>query len=692
MLVDRRMLRRRLLPVVAAIVALGAGLCVVAATPAAAAPPAGGYVAVTPTRLLDTRTGPGTPVPGLSEIALQAAGRAGLPASGISAVVLNVTVASPTSVGYVAAYAYHTATPTASNVNFVRGQTVPNLVVAPVGDGGKVALYNGSHGTVQLIVDVSGYYLAGTPAAQGGFGPIAPTRVLDTRDGTGGSSGAVAGNQSLAFPVTGHGVPADASAVIINVTAVSPSKVGFVTAYADGAKLPSSSNLNLAPGRTVANLVVVPVGTGGKVALYNGSAGGVQLVADVSGYFTNGDPVSSGAFGALSPTRLLDTRDGTGSVGGAVPGASSIAFTVEGRGGVPLHGVSAVVLNVTAVNPAKVGFVTAYADGTPRPGVSNLNLTPGQTGPNLVLAPVGADGKVALYNGSGGNVDLVADVSGYVLDHDLTVPTTSSSHYIRTTSGLGALGAADAQADRIAGGQHLHLLDIGAQTTRSLPGPGVVLSTTDTRLTDAQLVTLLSQYLDGYAQAGGSSATVAIGTNSDGDFSTFTAQAKGTDWATNVVAPLRSHAAAGITVVGADDIESGFAATEAQAQQWENAYLAATSAALIFNGSANGCPVAYGDTVGCDAGWSLADYNSLAGGSNQRIQALPQIYNADQAVQWANIDAVRGGSIVFAGSLSEHAIDASTLTPAQSWAALQHALSTVVPSPSLPFAADLDVA
>jgi hypothetical protein len=688
--------RRATVPAAVAVLLAG-GFTALALSSAAAATPAGGYAAVTPTRLLDTRSGIGAPkaaVHGLSSIALQVGGRAGVPASGVSAVVLNVTVTSPASVGFVTAYADGAQLPTASNVNFVRGQTVPNLVVAPVGADGKVRLYNGSAGTVQLVADVSGYYLAGSPFAQGGFGAVTPVRRLDTRNGIGAPKAAVGGLKSVAFTVTGSGVPSQVSAVVLNVTAVSPTATGFVTAYGDngtaaGPAPPSASNLNILGGQTVANLVVAPVGADGKVRLYNGSPGTVQLIADVSGYYTFGDPVQSGGLGSLTPARLLDTRVGTGATKAAVHAGSSVAFTVDGAGGVPLTHVSAVVLNVTAVSPTANGYVTAYADGASRPGVSNLNFPRGVTVPNLVLAPVGTDGKVRLYNGSSGTVQLIADVSGYVLNTPLTVPAVSTSRYVRNISGAAsdvATMTAEGQLDA-ASGSKLVLLDIGAQLNNKT---GVELSVVDTIVTYPQLVIALQAYLDGLGSVSG--VTVAIGTSNDAqDWTTYPAAARGGDWASKVINLL--NAGPGVTVVGADDIESGFGTSKvSDALGWEAAYLKATTGPLIFNGSANGCPSAYGANGACGASWTQAQYYALAGGGNtSRIHALPQIYNSAQAAQWANIDRVGGRGILFLGALTEHASVSSQFRPSEGWAAMYHGLSTLFSTPSVPAVTDLQV-
>ena len=121
-----------------------------------------------------------------------------------------------------------------------------------------------------------------------------------------------------------------------------------------------------------------------------------------------------GMFTPLAPNRLLDTRTATGAALGPVPALGTITVQTTGTGGVPA-GVSAVALNVTAVSPTAAGYITAWPSDRSRPGTSNLNFSAGQNIPNLVIAPVSADGKISLFNGSGGTVHLLADVAGYYL-------------------------------------------------------------------------------------------------------------------------------------------------------------------------------------------------------------------------------------------------------------------------------------
>ena len=368
----------------------------------------GGFTSLPSTRLLDTRHS-GGPISAGAIYHLTVLGAGGVPASGVSAVVLNVTATAGTASGYITAFAGGTSRPTASNLNFSKGQTIANLVVAQVGSDGTVSLYNGSVGSTQLIVDVEGYHAAGIPSLAGAFGSLTSSRLLDTRV----SGGPVPPGGTVALAVLGvGGVPANGvSAVVLNVTSTLGTAGGYVTVYAGLTTRPTASNLNYGKGQTIPNLVVAQVGADGKVDFYNGSTGTTQLIADVEGYYISGVPSASGAFGALASARLLDTRKTTGPVS---PGGT-VRVMVAGIAGVPATGVSAVVLNLTATQGTSSGFITAYATGTTRPAGSNLNFVMGQTIPNLVVVPVGADGSITLYNGSGGTTQLIADLAGYFL-------------------------------------------------------------------------------------------------------------------------------------------------------------------------------------------------------------------------------------------------------------------------------------
>lgn len=377
--------------------------------------PSGLYHPLTPVRILDTRNGTGgfaAPVGANASIALGVVGVGGVPATGVSAVVLNVTVTSPSSAGHLTVFPSGTVRPLASNLNFGPGQAVPNLVMAKVGTDGKVAFYN-SVGLTPVIADVVGWYGAAGAPVGSRFNALSPTRILDTRDGTGGFSTPVGSASSIAVGVTGvGGVPGiGVSAVVLNVTATQPSVGGFLTVFPSGSARPLTSNLNVVAGQTVPNLVVAKIGTDGKVGIYN-SAGSTHVIFDVVGWFGSDGAASGLAFNPLPPARILDSRNGTGGLNAPLGPASTVAAAVTGLGGVPAVGVSAVVLNVTVTQPSVGGFVTIFPSGATRPLASNLNAVAGQTVPNLVVAKVGPDGKVSIYNASG-TTHVVVDVVGW---------------------------------------------------------------------------------------------------------------------------------------------------------------------------------------------------------------------------------------------------------------------------------------
>ncbi|MFJ8664285.1 hypothetical protein [Streptomyces sp. NPDC093600] len=374
-------------------------------------PPATGlgrYKPITPTRLMDTRSGLGVPKgkvgPG-GTVTLQVTGKAGIPTAGVTAVVLNVTATAPTAGSFVSVYPDGTTRTSASNLNFTAGQTIPNLVVVPVVNG-KVSFYNRA-GSVDLLADVAGYYT--TDGTGSTYQPITPTRLMDTRSGLGVPKAKVGPAGTVTLQVTGRaGIPATGvTAVVLNVTATGPTAGSFVSVYPNGTTRTSASNLNFTAGKTIPNLVVVPV-VNGKVSFYN-HAGSVDLLADVAGYYTTDGTGST--YQPITPTRLMDTRSGLGVPKAKVGPAGTVTLQVTGRAGIPATGVTAVVLNVTATAPTAGSFVSVYPNGTTRTSASNLNFTAGQTIPNLVVVPV-VNGKVSFYNRAG-TVDLLADVAGY---------------------------------------------------------------------------------------------------------------------------------------------------------------------------------------------------------------------------------------------------------------------------------------
>lgn len=245
------------------------------------------------------------------------------------------------------------------------------------------------------------------------YTPYGPTRLLDTRIGLGAPKAAVAPFGTVVLKVAGTGsIPAGARAVVLNITVTGPTATGTITAYPDGdATEPVARNVNYVAGQPVATLAFIKLGPDGSVDLTNNSTGTTQLVADVTGYFT---ATSASGYTSLTPARLLDTRSGLGAPKGALGLGQQVALNIAGAdgGALPSSGIKAVALNVTVTATTGSGYITAYPDGTTRPTASNLNFGVGDVRANLVVVPVGGDGKIDLYNYSSGT-QLIADVAGY---------------------------------------------------------------------------------------------------------------------------------------------------------------------------------------------------------------------------------------------------------------------------------------
>ncbi|MFD0570608.1 hypothetical protein ACFQ0T_17055 [Kitasatospora gansuensis] len=235
---------------------------------------------------MDTREGVGVakaPLQMGSSIDLQVAGVSGVPATGVTAVTLNVTVTAPTKGSFLTVYPHGKPRPTASNLNWTPGLTIPNLVTVPVVDG-KVSFYAGGEGgTVEVLADLAGYYSASGYAT---YNPVGPWRLMDTREDDYTEeqmtrrAGAVAAGDTLTMTT----IPVRAKSVVLNVTVTQPTAAGYLTIYPAGGQRPVASSLNWSANQTIANQVVVPVNENGEISLYNGSGGNSHFVVDILGY------------------------------------------------------------------------------------------------------------------------------------------------------------------------------------------------------------------------------------------------------------------------------------------------------------------------------------------------------------------------------------------------------------------------
>jgi hypothetical protein len=249
---------------------------------------------------------------------------------------------------------------------------------------------------------------ASAPPAAGTFRSVPAVRLLtDT---------AIPARGSISIIVTGHGVPTDASAVLLNLADRHGGLGGgYLTAWPTGAARPPTTNLNVPAGQWASNSAVVRVGTGGAVDLYNGSSGAANWDVDVSGYYVGGSVATTpGGFVPVPAARILDTRSGVGAPNGGVSPHGLLDLTVAGHGGVPTSGVSAVAITVAVLSPTAAGTLPVYAYGT-TPTVSQLSFYPFSAVAGFIIVPLGSGGRLRLANQSAGLIGLTADVAGYFL-------------------------------------------------------------------------------------------------------------------------------------------------------------------------------------------------------------------------------------------------------------------------------------
>jgi hypothetical protein len=364
----------------------------------------GAFVPVDPVRVLDTRIGTGArkgAVPPGGTVTFDPAAGGHIPASGVSAVLLNLTGTDPTAGTYIQAWPAGGPRPATSSLNLAPGQTRPNQVVVPVGADGEVALYNSS-GSTHLVVDLQGFYSDADGPHGGGFHTMQPQRVLDTRSGRPLGPG-----EEIWAPVSAARLLlSEVTAVEVNLTVVHPTAAGYITAWPGDTDPPLVSNVNFGPGQTIANHAVVPVTRNERgepgIALLN-STGSTHVLVDLVGWYDDGSHDRGLRFEPTRTSRVADTRTGRGQL------APTQTLVVSGDA---LPPAAAHVVNITATGALNEGYLTTWpGDGTV-PWTSTVNFKPREDAPNLTTAVLGSNGTFAVTSGAAW-VDVVVDHLGY---------------------------------------------------------------------------------------------------------------------------------------------------------------------------------------------------------------------------------------------------------------------------------------
>lgn len=417
------MLLKRLIVSSVAVAALGSG-AVVAATNAAADPTVPGtYNATTGLRIVDTRTGLGLAkarIGGGQTATFSVASKLGANGS-LAPLNLGITAVNPNTRGYLTAYQGGSPRPATSTLNYDRAHTLSNTAVVKSSATGTVSVYNGSVSSIDLVVDLNGYWTAGnvdTSGTAGAFNAVTPARLLDTRT----KGGAIHGNGGLrTVAVAGQdGIPDSnsdikVSAVLLNVTAADATRAGYLSVSADpevAGPTTRTSVVNFAAKAIRADLVSTQLNTDGNISIYNGSFGAVDVTVDVVGYFTDGTPQADGAFVASTAYRAQDTRTAKAIAGN---GTDKVQLFSNDGSAVIFKNVA---VTVTVVNAKAQGFLVAWNGKSTPPPTSSMNHLPNEIVGQMLYVPVNPDGSISIRNHSSGTVDLVIDVRGFTLNNE----------------------------------------------------------------------------------------------------------------------------------------------------------------------------------------------------------------------------------------------------------------------------------
>ncbi len=359
----------------------------------------GGYEPVPATRVMDTRSGvggvPAAKVPAHSTVTFDVARHRPVPTDAVSTAVLNLTVLGPgLSPGSLSVYPGGTAFPgTVSMVFGIGGSyyeplSVQQQLTVPLGADGSVTVRNNAAFPVTLVADVVGFYVAGPAVAAGMFAPV-NARLLDTRGGIGAPRAAVGPGRGITVPITGRaGIPAGASAVVANVTVLSPYLTGLLP-ITDNDGIPATVNLRFVAHAPVQTMRAIRLGSDGKLTFFNQSSGTVQLVLDVVGYFLGGQVSLPGGYVPA----------------GAVPLVGGKYLQMPHRGNFPLptgtgSGVGAVNLLTVPAVPGGPIELAIYGSGVAwNASISVLSTTRAQ--PSEVSVKLGGSPQVTMYNPGG---------------------------------------------------------------------------------------------------------------------------------------------------------------------------------------------------------------------------------------------------------------------------------------------------
>ncbi len=394
-----------------------------AAAPASTAldPPGDAVHLVTPAPLLGLGSGTGREGRRLRAnltVQVGVAGRAGVPASGAVAVLVELTAVDPPVSGVLTAFPSEGRRPAGGQLVFARGRVTSTLALVRLGAGGAIDL-RASTGPVDVAADLIGYLAPG--AGDRFTGLAAPATLGSGWIGAGTPGVSPRSPRLLTLAVGGRdGVPTHGVvAALVRLTAADARGIGS----AGGMPVPGGPAggpaLSFAPGRTATDLAVLPSGAHGTVGI-SISGGPVDLRTDLIGWLAPGG--GDGMVDLAAPLAIAGPGAGTARAREPLRSGRTLTVRVAGTGGVPAAGAVAALVNLVAIDPTHSATVAAFPSGGTPPGQGTLPVSPGPGAGTLALVPLGSQGAIDLTT-SAGPLEVGAVVTGYLVGAS-TLPLT----------------------------------------------------------------------------------------------------------------------------------------------------------------------------------------------------------------------------------------------------------------------------
>lgn len=502
--------------------------------------------------VLDTRSGTGgvTGARGpASTTTFPVLGVGAVPANGVSSVLVRIALLAPTEPTFSILWPDGTTKPGVTMISAGKDEQISNFAVVKVGANGKIALWNNA-GSTNAVVEVHGYFKGAQGTTGGGLIPVAHTRLIDTRNGLGTTTGTVPAGGSRTVTLTGGVIPAGAAAAVVNISALSATQPGWLAAA------PGTGTSSLRPvmnydTATTQSGAVLALPADGKVTIANKGPAAVNFMINAEGYFAGNS--SQGAGLREVTKRLLNTR----TVGAGLPIAanSTIDVQVGGTNGLPTRGIAGAALNLI-VTPDAAGYLKAWPVGEAEPSVTVMDFKAGVWRANLLSLKPGTDGKIRIRNGSSSTAHLIVDLQGWFADPlpTLAIAQNSRMSMLMAAPVAGALAGTIEHAYVDNGGDlrwgHQSNVDVDGSVAYTVLSGGYAFTGQPaiTQLSDGRLQ-ILAQRLDGdiwsitqtdaggsvwnaWTDLGGSMASPAVAAKlGDGTLVLFAIDADGKLWA-----------------------------------------------------------------------------------------------------------------------------------------------------------------